>query len=432
MNNRMDDLSNDNEITYCRGALLLQSSKADADSILIPRPNGGFTCRHCYLTINNSETSETTISSKDWSLIVSCHVQACASFRDRRAAFCCYGCFKHGNISTEISAVKMKDHLRTCELIKALNDTHMRGQRRETRQSSDLKFSKTSKAEPWKSPARDLKPMGAPTPGMNASQSSNISPSESRNPFRPTQPVLPIDPRAPATPAQQMQPSTTSTWTPSSPLTSRLKAEAPSQGEKISSASNVQRTKDSTLTNKAGPNTPDVFIIPGGFDAYDSPTSRQEFKRPPFPEISPTIPRASFPDETHAEAIRRKAVNMELPVQAPSVPPSSFPGAPPPDSSPGQPMPRPVQNPIIDPRRAAEAADIRKLELLGIPAHKAKHLLQQANGDVNKAADLSFSGHDTLSSGTQMGSQSMNPVASPMPAGSGPGQSTERRSRRSK
>lgn len=50
--------------------------------------------------------------------MVSCHVQACASLKDRRAAYSCYACSESGHRSTETLAAGMRNHLQSCDLIK--------------------------------------------------------------------------------------------------------------------------------------------------------------------------------------------------------------------------------------------------------------------------------------------------------------------------
>ncbi|OQU99130.1 hypothetical protein CLAIMM_04808 [Cladophialophora immunda] len=111
------------DITYCEGARLLQDSQADIDAILVQRPNGNLTCKHCYLVLADADNLRTISSDKDWPLVVSCHVQACASLHDRRAAYSCYACLERGKTSIETSVAALKSHLQSCDLIKDVQPT---------------------------------------------------------------------------------------------------------------------------------------------------------------------------------------------------------------------------------------------------------------------------------------------------------------------
>ncbi|KIY01699.1 uncharacterized protein Z520_01837 [Fonsecaea multimorphosa CBS 102226] len=395
------------DITYCEGARLLQDSQADLDAILVQRPNGNLTCKHCYLVIADADPDadnlRTMSSDKDWPLVVSCHVQACASLHDRRAAYSCYACLERGKTSIETSVAALKSHLQSCHLIKELQPT-MPYQRH----SSESESIKEAQARAPSIPVRP-KRRSRPAPGVEATperqtagDAETVQSATSRRPV-PSNPfwsgqtaASPVAPNSPSTPIKQGPTDS------ERPVQSRSRREIPTQAERTYTPSTAARPEQLNAVNRPYAEGADVFSVPGGFPPHEA--GSHDPRNPFFQEFPPMPPpRATFSNDHSTAPIRRKDVRLEpsaqpfpepgredrsfptRPSRAPPAPPVLSAPAPGPNSRAAQPIQVDVpQSPHAD------HAKIQQLAALGISRARAEYLLNQTGGDVNEAAVLGF------------------------------------------
>ncbi|KAK5058588.1 hypothetical protein LTR84_010851 [Exophiala bonariae] len=113
----MGDLCDDSpDIDWCKGALLVQQTSASHQFILAqPDSQLAKVCKFCYLEVSDYRSKAVRHTDQDWSALASCHVLACSSFKDRRAAYRCFGCYISGVSKIHTSAAAMLDHLAACE-----------------------------------------------------------------------------------------------------------------------------------------------------------------------------------------------------------------------------------------------------------------------------------------------------------------------------
>lgn len=284
-------MSSEIDLTYCEGARLLQDSETRVRTVLKRRPDGGFVCKYCYLLIGDTDSSEALISSADFGLIVSCHVQACPSLRDRRAGYSCFACAESGKTCFRASAGEMKIHLQSCHSVKIvqIGEQQMRDRKKSSKSTRTFTTVIKPRIEPWLSPVHDAKSL---RPGLRASSAAprskdttesarTTSGPADRNP--PAETKVPVAPVPSATPVRQgrshdASPVPTPLPPPSpSPLASRPKQE-PSSLDNVEQPP-AQRLDENNAASSTGSSTPmrsaqDVFSVPGGFDVYDSILSR--------------------------------------------------------------------------------------------------------------------------------------------------------------
>lgn len=421
----MADVLNAMDITYCEGARLLQDSQADLGSILIQRPNGGLVCQHCYLVVADANDVKSIAPDQDWPLLVSCHVQACVSMHDRRAAYSCYACLERGKTSVETSMAALRRHLNVCELIRdiKLHDQHLRRQATDgTRPASSAGRRNGKKPELTSQPTRSTQP-----------QTAESAWSASSNPFKQTLGMPP-----PATPVQQnksQNPSAMPEPTPALPARPKERAAAAAaaqtQAERMyTPPSSARRGAEQQPTfpppnPRINTNAGDQYTtIPGGF-----PNNHQSDRDSIYSVSSQTDPSAYAaglpmprrkeikPDHhNHQQQPSTSSHDRTSSGSAFPNPPTRAPPAPPLLSQP-QPQPQPSgaqappsygpatshPNPFsMNPPTSAgpgaydsfsrpESAKVAQLVSLGIPAPEAEGLLMQTGGDVNAAAELRFS-----------------------------------------
>ncbi len=358
------------DITYCEGARLLQDSQADIGSILIQRPNGGLICQHCYLVVADANDVRAIAPDQDWSLLVSCHVQACNSLHDRRAAYSCYACLERGKMIVESSMAALKQHLNTCELIRdiKLSDQHRKLELNRPAPPASRRSGKRAEISP-------LSPVNTETAGARrpAGRPETASPTSARN-------------QSTFTPMQKAQARSELPWEQANPpLPSRPKGGIPID----ILPSSARRPDQPGPAGTSRTNAQDNYNIPGGFPGHNAPSDSRTSS---LQDYSPTVPR-------------RKEVRMETsgpsePMGLPT-PPSRAPPAPPVLSQPDPPpyyqgkdtgsASTPSSATTHDSFPHVDPAKIRQLVSLGIPRMDAEYLLNRTGGDVNAAAELQLS-----------------------------------------
>jgi hypothetical protein len=407
----------DADITYCEGSLLLQTTPTtDIGTVLLQRPNGTLVCQHCYLVVADAQDIKTIAPDQDWSLLVSCHVQACGSLHDRRAAYCCYACLERGKMAVEPNMSKLREHLNVCELVR-LSETQRRRREpsRKGKARADLQSVPPAEASPIIQPA--------PTSARNSAS----------NPYR-----KPSEPQ----PAPATQPAYSNFAWPEEtnpPLPTRPKSGAPpgtpTSAQRMYTPQGVLRPAEQpTQASGSRPVPQDMYNIPGGFPGQ--PGAPNDSRTSTMHDYTPTVPR-------------RKDVRSEAPSNAPPPSqPSRAPPAPPVLSPPAPPayyqgkdahahqQQQPTPSSPFDGRGSAdsfstaEAAKIQQLVSLGIPRLDAEYLLNRTGGDVNAAAELQLSEMGSLGGPGHQGNNFQGgPGAFSNPLGSNP---PDRRNRRSK
>ncbi|OAP64822.1 hypothetical protein AYL99_00794 [Fonsecaea erecta] len=368
------------DITYCEGARLLQDSQADIDTILVQRPNGNLTCRHCYLVIADAGNLPTISSDKDWPLVVSCHVQACASLHDRRAAYSCYACLERGKTSIETSVAALKNHLQSCDLIKdvqpptpypprePVREEQVRAPSVPERPKRRSRPAPAMEATPERPTARDPEMVQSPS-SRRPVPSNSIWPGPAASPAVPNSPATPVKqtPSHGAMPAESERASQP-----------RPKREVPTQAERTYTPVDVSRPEQPSGGPRAYADPSDVFAT--------------TLAIPSTKTFRPHRHRGAFSNDNYASPVRRKDINPEPSSQAPFPEPAredrSFPTRP----SRAPPAP-PVLSAPAPPSSTsrADSAKIQQLASLGIGRARAEYLLHQTGGDVNEAAELGFS-----------------------------------------
>ncbi|EXJ55312.1 hypothetical protein A1O7_08239 [Cladophialophora yegresii CBS 114405] len=392
----MADIMDVMDLTYCEGARLLQHSHADIGSILLQRPNGGLICQHCYLVVADANDVNAITPDQDWALLVSCHVQACGSLHDRRAAYSCYACLETGKASVETTMAELKAHLQVCELIR---DIRLSGKYRGQVQGYPTMSSPVSRGsvrEPETNPLSTAADMDSAAsrhrPDRTKTAQSLISARDAPlDPFAHAQDV-------PGTSAPQSHVETPQEHNP--PLPSRLKSKAPTNAETIYSPPMVRRPEQPVQSHTTRQRAPDMYNIPGGFPgpnaaAVDSRTSSLH-------DHSSTVPRrkevrTEVPGPSQASSAETKSFPT-APSRAPPAPPVLSSPAPPPyhqgrdtHGSVQHSVPVGPQSPSSNTNTGPDPVKIQQLVSFGIPRMDAEYLLSRTGGDVNAAAELQLS-----------------------------------------
>lgn len=395
------------DVAYCKAALILQQSQTDVYSVLERQSSEQhFVCKYCYLEISDFQFNASKYTTEDWSLLASCHILACPSFHDRRAAYRCFACFAHGENMIEPSAAVMRQHLDVCHFRKTWNEL------REKRLCWTMRHQS--------SPVKEPEPHPCPSPlalDFQARGSFGVLPNHSASRLEtPTQPTATAQPDAPEIvvgpdqnrPATMRRPVQT---TPSS-VSANLSG-PPAPKSPMSTLSRVSRDQTappvpplpkSTLPhmavtaefpemNNGAPETGDFTDLPGSFPKPEPPvannprTPRHPNRPPPgtpTPMIdtpSPTL-TANRPHITgHAEDLATRGRLKSSPRNQHSVSSSS--------ASASLPSPTSMTH-VNGANDTAEAAKVSQLEQLGIPRAQAENLLRTTGGNLNEAAELSF------------------------------------------
>ena len=143
-------------IPYCNGAILLQKSKADIYSVIKKQGSEqDYICQYCFLEISDFRSCSRNYAEEDWRLLASCHVQACKSWEDRRAAYRCFACFWCGHNEIEQSAATIRNHLDTCKLMKVSKELDKDSHGAKKKQSPPLSELQQSTSQP-RLPSRTL------------------------------------------------------------------------------------------------------------------------------------------------------------------------------------------------------------------------------------------------------------------------------------
>jgi hypothetical protein len=328
------------EIDWCKGAFLIQQSPASYQSILAqPTSQLDKVCKFCYLEISDYRSKAVHQADEDWSALASCHVLACSSFKDRRAAYRCFGCYISGVSKVHTSAAAMLDHIATCEEFT------------EKRTRSQMP-PKTTAAGHGRYPSR-------------LAQSYSDSSASS----------------APATP------STDSAHSPA-PKPSKPRSQAPPPSNPIPLPTRNPPPVPPTEAGPAYPPRPEAphssRSIPGTFPMADP--IEKLYQPPRAPPTPSTQQRSSSP-------LFRSTSTPRKPVPASQAPPPQPPQSPPhpPHMSPSRPQ-RTSWNPSSaessSPPLPRLPAQVRQLMELGATKGEAENGLKETNWDVPQAADL--------------------------------------------
>ncbi|OCT44525.1 hypothetical protein CLCR_05936 [Cladophialophora carrionii] len=409
------------DLTYCEGARLLQDSQADISSILVQRPNGGLVCQHCYLVVADASDVNAIAPDQDWALLVSCHVQACGSLHDRRAAYSCYACLETGKASVETTMAELKAHLQVCELIRDIKlSGQYRGQGFPTPSSP---VSRDGVQKPEMTPRPTAAAARHPTGKTETARSPNNARDAPLNPFAHAQDV-------PATTVQPLPSHFEDPLEPTPPLPSRPKSRAPTNAETMYTPPTVRRPEQSVHPNIARPHAPDMYNIPGGFPGHNAavPDSRASSLH----DYSPTVPRrkevrTDVPGPSHASSTETKSFPT-APSRAPPAPPVLSSPAPPPyhqgkdtHGNDHQSAPVASQSSTSNTYTGPDPVKIQQLVSFGIPRMDAEYLLSRTGGDVNAAAELQLSEMGSLSGhARETAPQTPRSGAFPAPLGSNP------------
>jgi hypothetical protein len=447
-------LNADDDITYCKGALLLQKSQSDVYSIVERQSSDQqFICKYCSLEISDFQWNAPNHGTEHWSLLASCHVLACPSLKDRRAAYRCFTC-----LSIEASAAAIRAHVDACTP-RMTWDKKGKKKLREARKnrSSPVKESaQTAHAPPlsFTTPVRDSSASLDTRHALRASNTTTLvanPQTDARDGFIVSDQIMPPKPRRPAPPA----PSSDQT----APLVPALSSERPLYDSSSPLTQSASRPSDTAkLPAYPRPNVPDGVHVPSQttppiprrpIDTALSPDSANQ-TAPPVPQLPKSIPlRAaatterreqndedsgardfsslpgSFPSPESLAAHTPRTYkhpnigqpSTPTPMTTPTSPASSANRASvsghPEDitnrgrlkssrrhqnsaSNPAAVPPLPASTPVADVASdAAEAAKIDMLHQLGIPRAQAESCLVTTVGNVPEAAELYFSSGTT-------------------------------------
>jgi hypothetical protein len=373
------------DVAYCKSALLLQESKVDIYSVL-KRQNSDqhFICTHCYLEISDFQSNASNYEAEDWSLLASCHVLACSSLKDRRAAYRCFACFARGHDVVEPSAAAIRAHLDACEFRKIRNAQGKKnmGKARAYQSSTVEELEQTTYPPPLSSgtPARDtstsLYTQHASRPSDTTKPPAGPQPNERDGVYVPNQ-NMPAVPRRPAPPA------------PSPVSADRSEPVAPSLPKSTPSGT-------ATTTERRGRNDGDLRAR----DFTSLPSS-------PLPAESPA---ANTPRTPRHANVRQPSTptSMANPISPASITNRASIGGGNPEDLTDRGRPQnsrahqhtasnpsaslPTYSSLVDGASdAAEEAKINELYQLGIPRAQAESLLRATGGRLNEAADLAYS-----------------------------------------
>jgi hypothetical protein len=328
-----EDLCDDSaDIDWCKGALLIQQTSASHQFILAqPTSQLVKVCKFCYLEVSDYRSNAVRHTDEDWSALASCHVLACSSFKDRRAAYRCFGCYVSGVSKIHTSAAAMLDHIATCEEF-------------------------TEKRTRSQTPPKTTTAGHGVLPSRYA-QSYSDSPASS----------------APSTPSTNGTHSTT-------PPPSKLLSQAPPLSTQIPLPMREPPPVPSTEAGSAYPPRPEaphsVKSIPGTFPMAE-PIENPNQAPPAAPTFNahqqssdPFRPSTSTPRKPIPAASAQPSLPPQSPSRTHRTSWSHYPAEPP-----SPPVPRlPTQ--------------VRQLMELGATKHEAESGLKETNWDVPQAADL--------------------------------------------
>ena len=382
------------DVAYCKSALLLQESKADIYGVLKRQSSDQhFICTHCYLEISDFQSNASNYEADDWSLLASCHVLACSSLKDRRAAYRCFACFARGYDVIEPSAAAIRAHLDACEFRKIRNAQGKKnlgkktlGKTRAYQSPAVEKSEQTTYPPPLPSGTRardtstSLYTQHTSRPSDTTKLAASPQPNERDGVYVPNQ-NTPALPRRPAPPA----PSPASADR-SEPLASSLPKSTPSH--------------TATTTERRGRNDDDSRArdftnlssnpLPAQSPAANTPRTPRHanIRQPPTPTsmTNPTSPtsttnRASISGGNPEDFTNRGRPQSSRGHQHTASNPSA--------STVGS---LPTYSSLVDGASdAAEEAKINALYQLGIPRAQAEGLLRATEGNLDEAAELAFS-----------------------------------------
>ncbi|KAJ9613186.1 hypothetical protein H2200_003127 [Cladophialophora chaetospira] len=332
---------------------------------------------------------------QDWSLLVSCHVQACISLHDRRAAYSCYACLERGKTTVESSMAALREHLNVCELIR------------------DIKLSDQHRKQELKRPTPPASRRSGKRPEVTPQSPTPAEASGTRRPAGRVETVQnPFSTRnQPSTPSRQARDMAADTlqrgqmrddipWESNPPLPSRPKSSAPTDADRQYTGPSTRRPEQPGTASTARPHPMDTYNIPGGFPGQN--LAHSDSRASSLHDYSPTVPRRK---EVRLDAPGPSNLSSDPkglptpPSRAPPAPPVLSPPAPPPyyqgkDTGGNTSHPNSATStheshadsfPRVDPVK------IQQLVSLGIPRMDAEYLLNRTGGDVNAAAELQLS-----------------------------------------
>jgi hypothetical protein len=377
------------DVAYCKSALLLQESKADISSVL-KRQNSEqhFICTHCYLEISDFQSNASNYQAEDWSLLASCHVLACSSLKDRRAAYRCFACFARGYDVIEPSAAAIRAHLDVCKFRKIRNAQGKKklGKARAYQSSVVEESEQTTYPRLLSSdtPARDslasLYTQHASRPSDAAKPVASPQPDQRNGVYVPNQ-NIPAIPRRPA---------------PSAPTPVFADGSGPSAPPvPKSTPSRPAATTERRQQNYDDSGLRDFSSLSGSPISTESPPANTprtprnpNMRQPSTPTAmsNPTSPgsitnRASISGDNPEDLTNRGRPQTSRANQHSASNPGAF--------TVGS---LPTYSSLVDGAGdAAEEAKINDLYQLGIPRAQAESLLRATGGKLNEAAELACS-----------------------------------------
>jgi hypothetical protein len=369
------------DVTYCKDALLLQKSKSDVYSILERQSSDQhFICKYCYLEISDFQWNASNHATEHWSLLASCHVLACPSLKDRRAAYRCFTCFSHGHNVIEPSAAAIRQHLDACKprMIRGKVKKNLRGARKD-QSSPDEQSEQTACLPPLSSdkPARgssaSLYTQHASRPSNTTTLVTNPQPDARDGVYVPDQ-IMPPIPRRPAPPAPSSM-SADRTVPPVPPLPKSIPLRAAITAE--------QNDGDSGARDFIS--LPGSFPSPGSLTAHIPRTPRHpKTSQPSTPTqmTTPTSPASSanrasvssYPEDTTNRGRPNSSQRHQHNASSPT-------------ASEVLPLPAPTAV-VIGASDAAEVAKINVLLQLGIPRARAESLLHTTRGQGYRISNI--------------------------------------------
>ena len=287
-------LTAEDDITYCKGALLLQKSQSDVYSIVERQSSDQhFIYKYCSLEISDFRWNAFDHETEHWSLLASCHVLACPSLKDRRAAYRCFTC-----LSIEASAAAIRAHVDACTP-RMTWDRKGKKKLREVRKNRSSPFkesAQTTHAPPssFTTPIRDSSASPDTRHALRASNTTMLvaSPqSDARDGFILSDQIMPPKPRRPALPASSSDQT--------APLVQALSSERPLYDSSFPLTQSSSRASDiAKLPAYPQPNVPDGVHVPSQttppiprrpIATAISPDSANQ-TTPPVPQLPKSIP----------------------------------------------------------------------------------------------------------------------------------------------
>ena len=378
----------DEAVAYCKSAMLLQDSETNVDSVLRQQSSEQhFICKSCYLEISDFQSKASSYAAEDWSLLASCHVLACPSLKDRRAAYRCFACFALGLNVIEPSAAAIREHLDACKVRKIYEEQG----RKKSREARKDQPSPVAESEQTAHPP----PLASDTPARTSSASLHTQHASRASDTRKLGASPQRDTRDGVNLPDENRPTTPRLPVPTDPSPAsadRIARPVPPLPKSMPSRTAVAAERREKTDDDSGAR--DFTTLPGSFPSTDSlaATTPRTPRHPNVPQPSPPTPTAS--QTSPASVANRTSITG---------PPNETTSRGRPNSSrrhrhtastsgasAAQPLPASatVMNGASD---APEADKISRLQQLGIPRAQAESLLRTAGGDVNEAAWLACS-----------------------------------------